>query len=257
MSETQDYRAMYEAHQQPIDQLLDFFCRKWGLRDAAAQDFASWARAKLVADQYAIFRKYKQRSKLTTYLSAVVANLSREYDVIRHGRWRPSASARRQGELGVRLERLIHHQGLSWGEAIAVVRSSGQTELNEGELVRMIAKLPAREPLRPVVIDEQVLESTPAGASTDAAVLDADADRLRGKVLNALFGALSRLPAEDQVALRMRFWEGMKVTDVARATQREPKRLFKRIDRLMVLLRRELEEAGISREVVQELFEGV
>jgi DNA-directed RNA polymerase specialized sigma24 family protein len=257
MPETHDYRAMYEAHQQEIERILAYFCRRWRLRDDDAQEFAAWARAKLVADDYAVFRKYQGRSRLTTYLSGVVANLSREYNVAGHGRWRPSAPALRRGELAVRLEQLVHGQGLRWGEAVEVVRSSAKTDLPDSQLVRMIAELPRRDPLRPSTLGEAALEETPAPGASDAAVLDADADSVREKVFGVLFRAIARLPAEDQVAIRMRFWEGMKVTDVARGTQRDPKRLFKRIDRVMVLLRRELESAGISREVVRELLDGV
>jgi hypothetical protein len=59
------------------------------------------------------------------------------------------------------------------------------------------------------------------------------------------------------VALRMKYWDGMKVTDVARGTQRDPKQLFKRLDRVMALLRKDLEAAGVSVETVREMMGGL
>ncbi|HET6229391.1 MAG TPA: sigma-70 family RNA polymerase sigma factor [Longimicrobiaceae bacterium] len=258
MPERQDYAALYEAHDERIDRIITYFSGKAGLRGDDAEDFASWVKTKLIGDDYAVFRKYQGKSALPTYLVAVIANLSKEYRVARQGRWRPSAAARRKGELAMRLERLVHRDGMRWGAAVEVVRTSGETDLPPQQIERMIAELPPRPPLRPVAVDAEVLEATPASSpGADAAVLDEETETVRARAVQALFAAIGRLPPEDQVALRMKYWDGMKVTDVARGTQRDPKQLFKRLDRVMALLRKDLEAAGVSVETVREMMGGL
>jgi DNA-directed RNA polymerase specialized sigma24 family protein len=44
----------------------------------------------------------------------------------------------------------------------------------------------------------------------------------------------------------MRFWHGQRVPDIARTLHLDQKKLYKRLDKLFQVLRRELEKAGFS-----------
>ena len=51
---------------------------------------------------------------------------------------------------------------------------------------------------------------------------------------------------EDRVIVRMRFWEGESVADIARALGLPQKPLYRRLERTLAALRRSLEAAGVS-----------
>ena len=67
---------------------------------------------KLIDDDYQILRGFRERSSLRTYLSTVVERLFLDYRIRQWGKWRPSAQARRAGALAVRLEALLHRDGV-------------------------------------------------------------------------------------------------------------------------------------------------
>src|SRR5215211_7323506 len=110
MSEHHEFEAVFVRHLDWIQRTSAAVCRRHGLQRADAQDFTSWVTLRLVENDYAILRRFRGESALTTYLVVVVATLYREYRVKRWGRWRPSAAARRAGPVAVRLETLVHRE---------------------------------------------------------------------------------------------------------------------------------------------------
>ena len=52
----------------------------------------------------------------------------------------------------------------------------------------------------------------------------------------------------------MRFWDALKVPDIARTLHIEQKKIYKRLDKLFVTLRRGLERAGVSQSDVAGLL---
>jgi DNA-directed RNA polymerase specialized sigma24 family protein len=52
----------------------------------------------------------------------------------------------------------------------------------------------------------------------------------------------------------MRFWEGRCVSDISRALGVPQKRLYRRLERALVQVRRALEADGLSREVVMSFL---
>src|SRR6476620_11211593 len=90
-----------------IRRILSGLSRRQGMLMHDAEDFASWATSRLMENDYAMLRKFRGDSSLSTYLAAVCACLAREYRVTHWGRWRPSVAARRAGTVGVRLETLM------------------------------------------------------------------------------------------------------------------------------------------------------
>jgi RNA polymerase sigma factor (sigma-70 family) len=77
----------------------------------------------------------------------------------------------------------------------------------------------------------------------------------RAAAERALASAIAEEPAEDQVILRMRFWEGSSVADIARALRIEQKPLYRRLERALGSLRQQLELQGISADHVRALLE--
>ena len=70
-----------------VERVIDGVCRRAGLRDADAEDFASNAKLALIENDYAILRGYEGRAPLGAFLAVVVQRmLSREWMRLR-GRW--------------------------------------------------------------------------------------------------------------------------------------------------------------------------
>ncbi len=227
-----------------VERVAASVCRRHGLSSDDADDFTSWVKLRLVEDDYAVFAKFRGESSITTYLAVVVAMLFRDYRAEHWGRWRPSAAARRQGPLAVRLETLVYRDRMPLAQAAQVLRTSGQTGLSDRELASLLAGLPPHSTGRPVQLGaEEGVDAAAPGRTDDFMALD-EAESQR----NAIDGVLRRLPAEDQVMLRMRFWEGLSVTDIARGLGIRQKPLYRRMDRALAQVRELLEQAGVSRE---------
>lgn len=244
-------------HLPRIEKTIGALARRHGFRDADAADLASWVKLRLIEDDYAIFRKFRGESSITTYLTVVIATLIQDYKVQLWGRWRPSAAALRKGRVAVRLEALVYRHGYQLSYAAEVMRSRGETDLSDRELAALLADLPRRGPPRPREVGDETVDLRPGAASAEDFVEQGAAAEERHVVESALRAAMGRMPPEDQCILTMRFWQDMSVADVARALQLPQKPLYKRLDRAFGELRRELIKHGISSERARTLVGGM
>jgi RNA polymerase sigma factor (sigma-70 family) len=240
------------AHLALIERIIAAVARRHALVGDDADDFASWTRTRLIENDYAILQKFESRSSMATYLTVVIANLFRDYRVQQWGRWRPSVAARRLGDTAVRLEMLLHRDGHSLAQACELLRSAGLTELGDRELADLAARLPAR------VRTVEVVVPTPPCAEAEQR---ADSELWRGEdeeewqgTSGALQRALAALPAEDQVILRLRYWDGFSVADIARTLRLEQKPLYRRLDRDLLRLKELLEADGVDAPAVSSFF---
>ena len=92
-----DYQRLLLDHLDLIDQIVRTVGRRRHLSAAEQEDFASFVNLRLVDDDYAILRKFQNRSTLWTYLAAVIERMSLDFCAEEWGRWRPSAMAERLG----------------------------------------------------------------------------------------------------------------------------------------------------------------
>jgi RNA polymerase sigma factor for flagellar operon FliA len=238
-----------------IERVLAMLSRRQGLSGDDADDFASWAKLRLIEDDYAAIRRFRGESAPATYLTVVLSMLARDYRVRERGRWRPSAAARRLGPVAVRLETLVHRDGFTLTQAAQMLRTTGYGELADRELAELWRQLPARPPLRPVAAGDEVAAALPTDEQADVRVLAQESERRRDEAEQAVAQAVASLPDEDQVIVRMRVWHEMTVADVARGLNLPQKPLYRRMDRIFSQLRRTLEAGGLSRERVRGLLE--
>lgn len=253
MSETA-VEALFVEHLALIDRITAALARRQGMRGDEPADLASWVKLKLVENDYAALRKFRGESSLGTYLTVVIAMLARDYRVQRWGRWRPSAMARRQGDVAVRLETLVRRDGYGLQQAGELLRTAGATALSDRELATLLASLPARMPLRPVEVGAEPLAAIESPAAADWRVEAETVEAERQRVREALDGLLQELSLEDRMILRLRFWEDQSIADIARAMQLDQKPLYRRVERLLALLRERLESAGIAAERLRTLL---
>lgn len=238
-----------------IERVTGALCRRHGIEGDEAEDVVAWVRLLVMEDDYAVLRKFRGESTVTTYLTMVLSLSFREHRIRERGRWRPSAAAQRLGHTAVRLETLVHRDGYRLEDAANVMRSAGTTDLSDRELATLLAALPRRAPLRPVQVDAQALEVAHApGADDPAEAAEADAERTAAE--EALDRALGGLPASDRVVVHLRYWEGLSVADVARGLGVPQKPLYRTLERALRRMRTELESAGVSRTLVRALLGG-
>jgi RNA polymerase sigma factor for flagellar operon FliA len=232
-----------------IDRVIAGIARRHGLGQSDVEEFTSWVRARVIATDYAIFRKFAGRSSLTTYLTVVITNLYRDYRNNVWGRWRPSAAAMRLGPIGIRLEELLYRDGHTLREAIGVLHSCS-VELDAAELTRLATKLPPREGTNEVGLEEldRSESSSPLSGSVDREETEQAASIIRT--------LLHDLSADDQVLVRMRFWDDTSVADIARTLHVDQKPLYRRLESIQKALRDSLTARGIDQARAAELLAG-
>ena len=255
MRDTLDPGTLFLESLQIIEGIAASICRRYTVWGDDADEFASWARERLVENDYAILSKYRGESELNTYLTVVITRLFHAHAREVKGRWRPSAKAERLGQVAMDLEALVHRDGCTIHEAGERLRSARRTDLSDAQLARLLSQLPGREPLRPVEVGADPLEHAPGLERADERVRAAEAERHHERLTAALATVMETLDPEDAAILRMHFADGRKVADVARALNLEQRPLYRRIERLRERLKAELEGGGISREDVLEMID--
>lgn len=257
MAERSDLEALFLAHRDLIGRMAAMAGRRQGLRGDDLDDFASWATGRLIEHDYAVLAQFRGESSLATYLNTVVTMLACEYRVRLWGRWRPSAAARRQGPLAVRLETLVYRDRLRLDEAAETLRTTGLTTLPDRALAAILARCPARTASRAERVDAAdgvPVDLVPGDSAADDALLGHEADDERRSVGARLSAAVDQLPVEERVMVRLRYWQGLSVADVARALGVPQKPLYRRLERVLAALRTELERQGVDREQVRALL---
>jgi RNA polymerase sigma factor (sigma-70 family) len=249
--------ALFLEHLDWIDRVASIACSKQGVWGAEAEDFTAWVRMKLMEDDYAVLGRFRGDSELKTYLASVVARYFISYIRTLRGRWRPSAAAERLGPPATDLEQLVRREGYTVEQAGEKLRTAGRTTLSDGELARMLNRIPVRDPLRPVEVEpELVLDATPGASHADERVVAEETETRRAEMLGALRQALAELEPEEQLIVRMHFADGLSLADVARAMHLEQKPLYRRVERLRTRLRTLLESAGLRGDDVRGLLFG-
>lgn len=245
---------LYLENLRSIERIAAFVARRNHLNPDETAEFVQEVSVRLLDGDYAIIRKFQGRSEFTTYLTTVITRLYHQYRVEQWGKWRPSAEAKRLGDKAITLERLVTRDGFTFDEAVKILTTPSGSQYTIEELEAIYIRLPERGP-RPVEISGEV--------APDAAAVDADAeerverkDRERSarKAARAIDGLLESMNAEDRLILQMRFWDALKVPDIARRLHVEQKKVYKRLDRLFGAMRTALESAGVGKAEVGTLL---
>lgn len=240
-------------HLQEVERTIAFICRRHHLRDADAEDFASYTKLRLIENDYAILRKFEGRSELRTFLSVVIHRLLLDYRNHNLGKWRPSAEAKRLGASAIALETLLHRDRRPLEEAVQTMRAAG-SESSDADLHDLASRLPRRAARpRDVAIDELLTE--PAGEEdAESGAIAWDRERLAACVAKIVRDTIEQLPHEDRAILRMHFIGGMTVARIARALNIEQKPLYPRLLRHFATIKRALTSAGITERDIEDLI---
>lgn len=234
-----------------IERAIAFACRRYQFSPEDVEDFSSVVMVRLVENDYAVLRAYEGRSSLATFIGIVVQRMLLDYRNHEWGRWRPSTEARRLGALAVELEQLLHRDGRTFDDAFRVLAAKHDT-ITRQSLQALADRLPSRAP-RPcaVPLDEDLPGVV---ADTGADSFASDRQRVAEEVSSLMNEAIEKLPDDDCLILQLRFQEGMTVAQIARALGHDQKLLYRRIERCLRDIRRELESTGIASADVLDLI---
>lgn len=241
------------AHLPLVERIARHACRRHRLSAQDAEEFESALKLKLVADDYAVLRKFKDRSRLSTYLCAVTQHFLLDYLDHLWGRWRPSAAARRLGAVAIKLERLLTAEAIPFGEACEMLRTNERVDLTTAELEAIAAQLPQRVPRR-FTSDDALASVAAEGADADRLLEDSEQEALRRRIESALAQALQELPDQDRLIIRMNLQDGLTAADIARALHLEQRSLYPRLERIRAALREALVRRNVQAGDVAELL---
>lgn len=237
-----------------IERVTQHLARRHRLSPSETDDFLSEVNLAIIQGDYAILSSFEGRSSLRTYLTTVIHRLFLDFRRKSWGKWRPSAQALRLGPVALRLELLVCRDGLSLEEAVETLRTNFACDQSPESLRDLAARLPRRLSRRTLPEAEEVLASLPAG---DLERPDAQLDgaRISESAQGLISDVMATLGPEDRIVLRMRFEDGISVADIARTLRLDQKRLYRRLDDILQVLRRSLEERGLAWPEVERMIE--
>lgn len=246
--------ALFLSQLEVIERVISFVSSRHHLPGVEADDFESHVKLKLIEDDYGILRKFEGRSSLRTYLTIVIQRLFLDYRISAWGKWRPSAEAKRAGEVAILLERLTVRDGYGFEEACELLETNHQVTLARKELEAIAGRLPSR--VRRRFESEEALAHVPSvQAPIDDVIAEAERTAMAGRVASALKAAMSGLDAQDRLVLALRFEDGRTVVEIAGMLRLDQKGLYRRLERLLKGLRSALHTEGIDSAAVMEMLE--
>ena len=245
---------LYLENLRSIERIAGFVARRNHLGPDEAAEFVQEVRVRLLDEDYAVIRKFEGRSSFSTYLTTVITRLFHQYRVEQWGKWRPSAEAKRLGDKAITLERLVTRDGYTFDEAVKVLTTPVGSAYTLAELEAIYIRLPHRG-ARPIMVSGDVSpDLARVDADADERVEMADRERSARTAARAIDGLMRSMDAEDRLILQMRFWDALKVPDIARRLHLDQKKVYKRLDRLFGVMRSVLESAGVGRGEVGSLL---
>jgi RNA polymerase sigma factor (sigma-70 family) len=242
-----DYERLFLDNLGVVNDVVRHIARRHYLSAEASDELASAVRLKIIENDYFILRRFEGRSTLRTYLTAVIQRFFLDTRIAQWGKWRPSAQARRLGPTAVLVDRLMTRDGLSLDEALETLRSVHRVEMTRAALESIALQLPSRSSRRFVGEEHLATLPTPTAADPIEAI---DCRREADRIEDALHTALLSLDPDDRLILKMRFHDNLQIARIARILGLTEKPLYRRFERVIGALRRELEALGVSREQV-------
>lgn len=229
-----------------VEEAVRCVVRRHRLSASEADELRSEVHLRFV--EHDVLGAFEHRARLLTYLITVVTRILLDLRNKAWQKWRPSVEAKRLGVVALRLEELLVRDGHDFAHACEVLRTNHGVSHSDQELAVLRDRLPQRTRRR--CVGEEVVESLPAPSGADTMLLESEQQQVATRLSAGLERALTDLPAEDRLILKMRFYDGVRVADIARLLALDQKGLYRRIDRLFGQLRGVLAAAGFSQEEV-------
>jgi RNA polymerase sigma factor for flagellar operon FliA len=184
----------------------------------------------------------------------VIVRLFQQWRVEQWGKWRPSAEAKRLGDKAITIERYLTRDGYSLDEVVSILTTPTGSAYTRKEIEAIYLRLPVRQGRPVMVSDDSFATTIPANDNPADPVEQQEREAAMRFAVAELDRLVESMEDEDRLILQMRFWQGLKVPDIADRLHLQPKKVYKRIDRLLRDLRSKLEAAGVHSDVVNHLL---
>ena len=247
-----DYQRLLLDHLDLIQQIVRTTGHRRHLSTADLDEFGSFVNERLLDGNYAILRKFQNRSTLWTYLAAVIERMSLDFCTEKWGKWRPSAMAERLGPAAVVLEQLVTRDSHTIEEAIEILRTNHRVDQSYAELRNLWDQLPAR--VRATEVGEEAAANVTSQDSSETTIEDADRRKDVERLQRALQAAFSSIAAQDRVVIALRFDRNLSIAEISRLTRVSVPTLHRRLDKSVKQLRLALSQGGFDPRGVANLI---
>lgn len=241
---------LFLEHLSAIERITREVVHRNRLPKDVSEDFASLVRLRLMEDDCRILREHRGESSMTTYLRTVITRLCLDYRSRNWGRWRPSVRARALGVDALALERLVHRDGHTLGEATQILKASRRGRLSDADIERLWAQLPDRVPKWTLAVDTPIDSIVDPRPSQDP-VSEAEDIVVASRALER---AVEGLAPNDRMLLELHFARGVSLVHLARTWQISRATIMRQLRRVLTACRRELLGAGIAGHRLRELM---
>ncbi|MCP4664373.1 MAG: sigma-70 family RNA polymerase sigma factor [bacterium] len=247
--------AVFLEHLELIEQVAEHAGRRAGFPRQDVEDFVSTVKVRLIDGDYAVLRKHRGESSLTTFLTTVVHNLFKDFCDHKLGKFRPSAKAKQLGPTALALERLLVRDQHDLETAIVILKSRHEVEASADELGDVAAQLPVRYRRR-LVGEEKLADraSEAPEAAADQRVEDGERSQTAMRVEGALNLALETLSPQDLLILKMYFRDDCSVATISSALGLKQRPLYTRKEKCLRTLRAAFDAQGLTWEEVREIL---
>jgi RNA polymerase sigma factor (sigma-70 family) len=167
---------------------------------------------RLIADDYAVLKKYRGLSSFESYLSGVAAKFAIDHFRKQWGRFRYSAKASSIGPEAEELEQLVYRDGFGLEEAMEAVRTY-HPEWSRQYLQDVWNQLPQRK--KPTEVSEEAAAGVAAQETAESSVELGDLRRRVQGLEARLQAALAALPDRSRIMLALRFEGRQPVSRIA------------------------------------------
>lgn len=243
---------LYRTHLETLQRLLQMLCRKKRIPPEEAKDLMSKVHLKMIADGYLVIARWDRRSSIEVYLGTVIINVWRDHIRESKGKNRPSAAARRLGPLAVELEGLIGRGRMPLAEAFERLKPRFP-ELTWSGLEEIAGRVKPR-PDRRFEGDEAIAGRPGREMTGEERLFHKEAIARKRQALLLMGQNLAELPDEDRRLLVSACSFGVPVARIAKSLGLPQKPLYRRIEKRLRDLRRQLEAAGIRWEDLHEIL---
>ncbi|MGD8393860.1 MAG: sigma-70 family RNA polymerase sigma factor [Candidatus Eiseniibacteriota bacterium] len=232
----------------------------------ARMDAYLYVLEQLAMDDMRRIRRYGQGRvarpcQFTTWLKLVVRNLYFDWFRHRHGRKSVPKEIQKLSEREQRTFKLVYWDGHSPREAFEVFRTNDPKVTYE-EFLEFLSEVDGRltginrakihrdylRAVGPLSLDLDPDAGPPVEAQARVESVRPDREAELAEQRRALWALLSELPPEEQLLIRLRFYEGMTAKQIAAAIgSSKPMEIYRRIERTCQALARQARQRGLDR----------
>jgi RNA polymerase sigma factor for flagellar operon FliA len=221
-----------------IERIIRSVCYGRRMTSAETEEFAGFARLRLIENDYAIIRKFKGRSRFGTFMTTVIGRLLNDYTDRERGRWRNSEEAKRRGDLAKDLEQLLVRDKRTLDEAFRELQPK-YPDITRRQLEELATRFPIRFRRKFVALEESGERTAFDGRD------DIGHEEMTSLISSVISEFIERLPKEDQLIFQLRFESDMPVPQIAKMLKQGMQAIYRRLYKHYDDLRVALEARGV------------